>query len=535
MHVLSPPIANLLDIRANLCYRGAKRRRSVEAQEQLGRLQAELDYLEQIERALEEQQTRVRQCTRNTWEERDNLKYAYVTRTQLLSVLPSCTLLAIQSPPGTQFEVIKPNSDGDQLATTETKPEVSFESEKHSASSNDVEQPAETRSRALVGGNRRWMDEPQEDGDSLPVYQLNLRGSNGAITALLVNHGDESSWFLSSPPHHPCPLDYLLGESVQSSQGASNANAGPSYAASSAPSDEIDNVPSTSQGETVTTNEGPPSRRTRYNAMRSPVTAGSLRKASARTAESGSRENETKPEIPPENVAGNQPSANDSPSSYCATLSSTDRLKKSNSSSQLGTTANNAQLTPNSAAFYADDSWNALGVPMPTATTSLLSAFSSNTGNSPRLASLSRTLTPSKSVLSASAFNDFYGDLMSSNLLSPILRISPPSSEQEWQCSLGSMPDAQESLFDMFELHFDRPIVSRPENILQVNAVTGSSNVERTRPTSVLTSLPVLRGPTPVRKWTAPAAPARLPTTADVQVHQPVAATNEVQTSDTAS
>lgn len=451
----------------------------MEAQERLGRLQAELDYLEQIERALEEQQDRVRQCIRNVWDEPENVRHGYVTREQLLSALPNCTLLAIQSPSGTQFEIVKPTDD---LQNGENKPTLL--EEQQSSGSFDAEKDTrkvERTSRAAAG---------LDDADNLRVFQLNVRSASGPIIALLVNHGDESTWFLNSPLANQdsrAAAANFDGD-VKPSVWNGEANLDACLTAASNVNTAQGSEPQTSEAgslqgsDTPPRDDGPPSRRTRFYATRSPIIGQSPRKT--RSIDASEPAATSKPPAP----AG--PPAADA-----------DRLTTKD---------------------CVNDPWNALGLQMPTGTSSLLGALNGSV-KSPRFTSLSRALTPSKAVLSASAFNDMFDDLVSASVLSPLLRLSPPSgTEFDLQWALAS-PGDKEGLIDMFDL------LNQPICLTKADRDGQNTNLAAFNGRALSAS-----GSVTHRKWTVTAAGTR-PQLAANSTSRPAAPLSETRPMDTAS
>lgn len=79
-----------------------------EISEKLQTLKAEIDHLESIERALDEQKLWVQQSLKNVSEDIDNEKHAYVSHDDVCKCYQGETLLAIQAPSGTQLEVPPP-------------------------------------------------------------------------------------------------------------------------------------------------------------------------------------------------------------------------------------------------------------------------------------------------------------------------------------------------------------------------------------------------------------------------------------------
>lgn len=122
---------------------------SGEISTQLNALRSEICELDQLERALDQQQSWVHQSIRNVTDDVDNNKLAYVTHEDVCRCFRGQTLLAVQAPSGTQLEVPVP----EQTSSGERK------------------------------------------------YQIHLRSTSGPISVLLVNKDTSAS----SPVAMPVP------------------------------------------------------------------------------------------------------------------------------------------------------------------------------------------------------------------------------------------------------------------------------------------------------------------------------------------
>jgi len=137
-----------------------------EISEKLQTLKAEIDHLESIERALDEQKLWVQQSLKNVSEDIDNEKHAYVSHDDVCKCYQGETLLAIQAPSGTQLEV--------------PPPEI-------------------------------------QPGMPKPKYQIHLNSDNGPICVLLVNHDSNSDTSIVVPVPPP-----NMNDSLTSSSNSSN-------------------------------------------------------------------------------------------------------------------------------------------------------------------------------------------------------------------------------------------------------------------------------------------------------------------------
>ncbi|VDN21317.1 unnamed protein product [Dibothriocephalus latus] len=85
-------------------------------QARLDELQAEVEYLENLEKKVDEHRSKVLQSLQNVQEDLDNRKYSYVTHQDLMSVFHDRTLLVIRAPEGTNLDTPIPNNPLEQPA-----------------------------------------------------------------------------------------------------------------------------------------------------------------------------------------------------------------------------------------------------------------------------------------------------------------------------------------------------------------------------------------------------------------------------------
>ncbi|CAH8430269.1 unnamed protein product [Heterobilharzia americana] len=87
-------------------------------QARLDELQAEVEYLENLEKKVDEHRGKVLQSLRNVQEDLDNLQYAYVTHQDLINIFQDRTMLVIRAPPGTRMEAPVPENPMEQPVQT---------------------------------------------------------------------------------------------------------------------------------------------------------------------------------------------------------------------------------------------------------------------------------------------------------------------------------------------------------------------------------------------------------------------------------
>ncbi|VDL61700.1 unnamed protein product [Hymenolepis diminuta] len=83
-------------------------------QARLDELQAEVEYLENLEKKVDEHRAKVLQSIRNVQEDINSEQYSYITYQDLLSVFHDRELLVIRAPEGTQLDAPVPESGMDQ-------------------------------------------------------------------------------------------------------------------------------------------------------------------------------------------------------------------------------------------------------------------------------------------------------------------------------------------------------------------------------------------------------------------------------------
>ncbi|THD23469.1 putative transcription factor [Fasciola hepatica] len=83
-------------------------------QARVDELQAEVEYLENLEKKVDEHKSKVLQSLKNVQEDLDNLQYAYVTHQDLINIFQDRTMLVIRAPPGTRLEAPVPENPGEQ-------------------------------------------------------------------------------------------------------------------------------------------------------------------------------------------------------------------------------------------------------------------------------------------------------------------------------------------------------------------------------------------------------------------------------------
>ncbi|CAH8432085.1 unnamed protein product [Schistosoma turkestanicum] len=87
-------------------------------QARLDELQAEVEYLENLEKKVDEHRGKVLQSLKNVQEDLDNLQYAYVTHQDLINIFQDRTMLVIRAPPGTRLEAPVPENPMEQPVQT---------------------------------------------------------------------------------------------------------------------------------------------------------------------------------------------------------------------------------------------------------------------------------------------------------------------------------------------------------------------------------------------------------------------------------
>lgn len=87
-------------------------------QARLDELQAEVEYLENLEKKVDEHRCKVLQSLRNVQEDLDNVQHAYVTHQDLINIFQDRTMLVIRAPPGTRLEAPIPENPIDQSVQT---------------------------------------------------------------------------------------------------------------------------------------------------------------------------------------------------------------------------------------------------------------------------------------------------------------------------------------------------------------------------------------------------------------------------------
>ncbi|CAH8287778.1 unnamed protein product [Schistosoma intercalatum] len=83
-------------------------------QARLDELQAEVEYLENLEKKVDEHRGKVLQSLKNVQEDLDNMQYAYVTHQDLINIFQDRTMLIIRAPPGTKLEAPVPENPMEQ-------------------------------------------------------------------------------------------------------------------------------------------------------------------------------------------------------------------------------------------------------------------------------------------------------------------------------------------------------------------------------------------------------------------------------------
>ncbi|CAH8500203.1 unnamed protein product [Dicrocoelium dendriticum] len=95
-------------------------------QARLDELQAEVEYLENLEKKVDEHRSKVLQSLKNVQEDLDNLQYAYVTHQDLINIFQDRTMLLIRAPPGTRLEAPVPENPVEQPVQSLFTPKRSY-------------------------------------------------------------------------------------------------------------------------------------------------------------------------------------------------------------------------------------------------------------------------------------------------------------------------------------------------------------------------------------------------------------------------
>ncbi len=131
-------------------------------QARLDELQAEVEYLENLEKKVDEHRAKVLQSIRNVQDDLDNEQFSYITHQDLLNVFHDRTMLVVRAPEGTQLDAPIPD--------------------------NGLEQSA----HSLFAMKRPYK--------SAPEFQVHLKSPSTAIDVLLVNQDDAQSKARILPP-----------------------------------------------------------------------------------------------------------------------------------------------------------------------------------------------------------------------------------------------------------------------------------------------------------------------------------------------
>ncbi|VDQ13833.1 unnamed protein product [Trichobilharzia regenti] len=87
-------------------------------QARLDELQAEVEYLENLEKKVDEHRGKVLQSLKNVQEDLDNIQYSFVTHQDLINIFQDRTMLVIRAPPGTRLEAPVPENPMEQPVQT---------------------------------------------------------------------------------------------------------------------------------------------------------------------------------------------------------------------------------------------------------------------------------------------------------------------------------------------------------------------------------------------------------------------------------
>ncbi|VEL31871.1 unnamed protein product [Protopolystoma xenopodis] len=79
-------------------------------QARLDELQAEVEYLENLEKRVEQHEQQVLQSLRNVQEDLENERFSFVTHQDLTEIFPNSTLLVIRAPEATRIETSLPEN-----------------------------------------------------------------------------------------------------------------------------------------------------------------------------------------------------------------------------------------------------------------------------------------------------------------------------------------------------------------------------------------------------------------------------------------
>uniref|UniRef100_A0A5K3FRY3 E2F_TDP domain-containing protein n=1 Tax=Mesocestoides corti TaxID=53468 RepID=A0A5K3FRY3_MESCO len=118
-------------------------------------LQAEVEYLQNLEKKVDEHRAKVLQSLRNVQEDLDNEQFSYITYQDLLNVFHDRTILVIRAPEGTQLDAPIPDAEMDQST------------------------------HSLFAMKRPYK--------SVPDFQIHLKSPSAAIEVLLVNQEDNQN------------------------------------------------------------------------------------------------------------------------------------------------------------------------------------------------------------------------------------------------------------------------------------------------------------------------------------------------------
>ncbi|KAL3312936.1 Transcription factor e2f4 [Cichlidogyrus casuarinus] len=85
-------------------------------QARLDELQAEVEYLGNLEKKVDEHKQKIIQSLNNCMEDLDNSDFAYVTNKDLIQLFPEKTIIAIKAPSGTRIEAPIPDNNNEQTS-----------------------------------------------------------------------------------------------------------------------------------------------------------------------------------------------------------------------------------------------------------------------------------------------------------------------------------------------------------------------------------------------------------------------------------
>lgn len=124
-------------------------------QARLDELQAEVEYLENLEKKVDEHRAKVLQSLRNVQEDPDNEQFSYIAHQDLVKVFQDRTMLVIHAPEGTQLDAPIPDNGMDQST------------------------------HSLFAMKRSYRPTPE--------FQIHLKSPSTAIDVLLINPNDLQS------------------------------------------------------------------------------------------------------------------------------------------------------------------------------------------------------------------------------------------------------------------------------------------------------------------------------------------------------